>query len=209
MRNRAMIIIGFILIGSFWLTNHIISNHPLPPPAFASQSSPIDTDLDRFQWKGHPIHAGVVYELNTELADSNPLIAAVDVEGACDSNRFSEPPESINGLLSFKDPSEFGAGFFGYRYLGRSTDGKHVLLTECNGGGTGYFEDILIVKFSHDHVNDDGKLRDRILMTLVGHFTIGDRDDGKIEVRNDKLFIGKSRYRATDKVISLTNEIPG
>src|SRR5579872_6600480 len=39
-------------------------------------------------------------------------------------------------------------------------------------------------------------------------FVIGDRNDGKIEVRNDKLFIGKSRYRDTDKVISLTNEIP-
>ncbi len=46
-------------------------------------------------------------------------------------------------------------------------------------------------------------------MTLVGHFTLGDRDDGKVEVHNDQLFIGRSRYREADKTISLIEDIPG
>jgi hypothetical protein len=182
--------------------------HHVPPSALASESNPIDAELDRFQWRGHPIHPGVIYQLNTALSDSHPLIASVDLEGACDSQRFADPPESENGFLSYKNAAELGAGYFDYRHLGRSSDGKHVLLTACSGGGSGDFEDILIVKFSHDSLNDDGRLRDRIRMTLVGHFTLGDRDDGKVEVRDDNLFIGKSRYRDTDKVISLTKDVP-
>jgi len=209
MRKRDLIIAGFFVIGLFGLTNWIVRDHRVPPLALASESNPIDAELDRFQWRGQPIHPGVIYELNTDLSNNCPVVAAVDVEGACDSQQFVDPPKSSNGFLFYKDAKEFDTGGFGYKYLGRSTDGKHVLLTVCNGGGSGDFEDILIVKFSHDRLNDDGRSRDRIRMTLVGHFTLGDRDDGNVDVHNDDLFIGKSRYRDADKVISLTKDIPG
>ncbi len=83
--------------------------------------------------------------MGADLSDNKPVIAAVDLEGACESQRFADPPKSRNGFLFYEETKEFGGGF-GYKYLGRSSDGKHVLLTMEYGGGSGIFEDIIIVK---------------------------------------------------------------
>lgn len=209
MHKAAPLIAGFVVAGSLVVGHWAIGNRSVPLSAITSKPNSIDAELERFRWKGRPIHPGVIYEFNTDLSNNCPLVAAVDVDGACDSQRLFDPPKSRGGFLFYENATEFDTGSFCYKHLGRSTDGKHVLLTACNGGGSGDFEDILIVKFSHDRLNDDGRSRDRIRMTLVGHFTLGDRDDGKVEVLDDKLFIGKSRYRNADQVISLTRDIPG
>jgi hypothetical protein len=67
-----------------------------------------------------------------------------------------------------------------YRHLGVSPGGTHVLHTLSSGGGTGIFEDLLLVRFHKDRVRHDSEQRDRLLMTRVGNFILGDRDDGDI-----------------------------
>ena len=182
----------------------------LPANGPTPDAKAIDADLDKFCWRGRPIHPGVVYLLNYDVANVAAEVAAVDLQGACESQRVDLAPEKDHGYLRYKDPDEFGAeGSFAYKHLGRSTDGQHVLLTVSNSGGSGSFMDIQIVRFTRDRINEDGRVRDRVRMTLVGHFTLGDRDDGKVEVRSDKLIIGKSRYRDSEKVIDLKKDIPG
>ena len=58
------------------------------------------------------------------------------------------------------------------------------------------------IEFEKDEAyNIDGKLYSRLLMTVVRTFPLGDRDDGTVEVYDDRVVISKSRYREEETVI--------
>jgi hypothetical protein len=138
--------------------------------------------------------------LGIELSDSLPAIAAVDVEGCTESQQHPSAFTAREGWIRI---GLKGGGWFAYRHLGVSPGGTHVLHTQCSGGGTGVFEDLLLVRFHQDRIQQNGKPRNRLLMTSVGSFTLGDRDDGEIRFEGSRIVVGRSRYRKQNTIIPL------
>ncbi|MGB7161170.1 MAG: hypothetical protein WBD40_24125 [Tepidisphaeraceae bacterium] len=62
---------------------------------------------------------------------------------------------------------------------------------------------MLLVRFQRDRVRHDAEQHDRLLITSVGSFTLGDRDDGDVRVEGNRIVIGRSRYREQDTIIPL------
>ncbi len=137
-------------------------------------------------------------KLGNKLSDSLPTVAAVDVEGCKESE---QNPAAFTVRDKWVRIALTDGGWFDYQHLGVPPDGTHVLHTRSSGGGTGIFEDLLLIRFQWDRVRHDSEKRDRLLITSVGSFNLGDRDDGEIRCENTKVFVGRSRYREQDVII--------
>ena len=176
----------------------------LRQPVLAAATRPTSGDeLLNFEFHGQVIHPACVMKLGTELADMLPVVAAIDVEGCTESQQSPAAFAVRHGWVRIELA---GGGWFAYQHLGVSPDGIHVLHTQCSGGGTGVFEDLLMVRFNRDRVRQDNSQRDRLVMTSVGSFVLGDRDDGKIRFDRNRIVIGRSRYRTSEKVILLDED---
>lgn len=150
---------------------------------------------DGFTYRGEPIHPKLVEEFESWLSDDRPpSTVMVDVAAAFGSNEYSEAVEaSERGLLRYAS----GAAWYGYEHLGQMADGTHVLRTASSGGGSGIFHNLLFVRLREDEARTPtGHRYGRVLMEVVGHFVLGDRDDGTVELLGDRVEVSASRYRA-------------
>lgn len=154
------------------------------------------------------IHPGIVHLLEGWLYDSLPTIAAIDIEGAMNSNDFTneisiENIENRTTINSYKENESSIPETFGYEYIGVSPDGIHVLVTHYNGGGSGTFYTVLFLKFQSDQVMEykDSSviLRQRILLKCIGAKTLGDRYDGLVKLTGNQLIVGKRRHRYVEE----------
>jgi hypothetical protein len=152
-----------------------------------------------FALDGRPIHPKSVAPLVGDIADEQPVVAAVDLDGSA-RNKSNGAKVTVEIRTVTSQDSD---GFVAYRHIGTTPGGLHVLIVRVNGGGSGIFEDALWVKIVRDQVWEGGKKRDRIMLVRVGQFTLGDRDDGAVRLDGSTLFIGKSRYREKDTTIPL------
>lgn len=144
-----------------------------------------------FSVEGRPVNPACVRALAGPLEVRVPLVVAVDL-AAWDASDVRVIER--NGAFRI----EGDQGFFEYRYLGSTPAGTHVLVTAENTGGSGVFEDVLLMRFDEDFVLEDGQPRRRRLLRRVGAFTLGDRDDGLVELRGNQLVLGASRYRSKE-----------
>src|SRR5262245_65278803 len=96
-------------------------------------------------WRGAAVHPGCLRQLTTDLADSRPVVAAVDLEGCSKSNRFADAPEADGRILRWK-PDAGDRGFFQYEYLGTLSNGVLVVRTAESGGGSGIFQELLLLR---------------------------------------------------------------
>ena len=155
----------------------------------------------RFTYRGKPINPLAVQELLTWLSDTLPGPVAVDIEGTYDSNRyFGEYSVEKDGRVTIQvkdtkvNPTEDDKGSFSYKRLGTLANGIHVLETLDNGGGSGTFGTLLLVKFVVDDEYDvDGKKRNRLVMMRAGEISLGDRYAGRISVGPHEIQIGADR----------------
>jgi hypothetical protein len=100
----------------------------------------LQTELATFKFEGEPIHPACLLLLSTDLADSLPVCAAVDLQGCQQSNRFAiRVTTDESGWYRIADKELTGQGYFRYRYLGHAKDDIHVVETEINDGGSGVF----------------------------------------------------------------------
>jgi len=192
-----MIITGVILVQSV---------------VFAATEIPIDaalTEANRdFTYRGKPIHPGLVQEFSSWISDPGlPTTISVDVSAPHGNEYFSgdlSQGEGRNGCIDTKDSEgKKDGGSFCYERLGKLDNGLHVLETADSGGGSGVFMDLFFVRFSKGTgYTKEGEKYDRLLMSIVREYTLGDRDDGKIAVTGNKVIVGKSRYRK--KQVELT-----
>ena len=146
-------------------------------------------------WRGSPVHPGCIRELGTELADSQPVVAAVDLEGCRNSNKYASPYETEGRTLRVRDPGEDSRSYFEYEYLGALTTGVHVVQTVERGGGTGSFQGLLFLRVAKTTVLEDGKRRAREMLILVGSESLGDRDKTSVELSGDAVKIRRREFR--------------
>jgi hypothetical protein len=146
-------------------------------------------------WRGNPVHPGCIRELNTDLADSRPVIAAVDLEGCARSNRFASPPEVDGPVLRARDSGEGARGYFQYEYLGVLSTGVHVVRIVESGGGSGAFQGLLFLRIDTATVLEDGKVRAREMLVLRGSESLGDRDKAEVTLSGDSVTIRRREFR--------------
>lgn len=149
-------------------------------------------------WDGQPVHPGCIEELTTDLADSRPIVAAVDLEGCRRSNKYSASPEVDGGVLRWRDPANKGRGYFQYKYLGVLSSGVHVILVGASGGGSGFFQDLLFVRIRESWVLEDGQSRKRHILELVGSEGLGDRAKIAVTLKGDVVTIRKREFRGAE-----------
>jgi hypothetical protein len=146
-------------------------------------------------WHGTPIHPGCIEQLTTDLADSRPVVAAVDVEGCQASTRYSSPTESEGAIIRWRDPEGGGRGYFQYEDLGTLASGAHVLRVATSGGGSGVFQSLLFVRLEERPALEDGHTRKRVVLELVGSETLGDRAQATVTLRGDVVTIRRRVFR--------------
>lgn len=168
-----------------------------------------------FRLDGKPIHPGCLAEFAADASgDVFPRVMAVDVQACTQSEKYCLwALKTYQGILFYENTETKES--FGYRYLGRTPDGIHVLDTWENWGGTGYFTAAMFVVFETrgfaanapgpvpEGVGEKTASSERLVMRCLGQVGHGDRDDGRIELFGDTLLLGKSRYRDQDTFIDL------
>ena len=153
------------------------------------------TDLkelnESFTFRGKPVQPRAIEDLTTWISDKHPGPVAIDMEGTDDSNRFYGDIWQRDGMVGFNRPepdSVFEEGMFGYRHVGQLKNRCHVLNTVSNGGGSGYFESVLLVKFVNEIVYDDsGRGCRRVVMKQMGEIPLGDRVNAQVKVIGNKI----------------------
>lgn len=163
-----------------------------------------------FSYRGEPIHPFILKEFSNWLSDNRPpMITSVDLAAAFNSNRYQNSEVEKRGDWWFAEAGEMDSyESFGYRWLGKLESGVHVLETGSSGGGSGFFMDLMFIQFSEGEIFWENKKEKQLLMSIVGTYSLGDRYEGDIQIRGDKIFIPASAVQqgggANEKDIVLT-----
>ena len=175
----------------------------------AGMRAALDEANRNFTFNGKPIHPLLVKEFAIWLSDNtSPVTASVDVASAAKArNEYDSNAVIADGSrVRANSPDVYGSsgwtGFYQYERLGTLKNGLQVLRVSDCGGGSGVFQDLFFVKFTTDFAYDEkGDMYERLLMTVVREYTLGDRDDGSIEVNADEVIISASKYRSDPIVL--------
>lgn len=181
MKNPFLFLICMALIGT---------------PLFASEQ--MDEANASFTYKGKPIHPFLLHEFSNWLSDDRPpMITTVDVAAAFDTNKYQQSTIQLRDGCVFSEKREEDKGVplyesFDYQRLGRMANGIHVLETTENGGGSGFFMNVMLVRFSEGEIMLENKNEKQLLMSIVGTYRLGDRYEGKVEVFPNRVLIHAS-----------------
>jgi len=165
-------------------------------PSMASEQ--LDELNAKFTYKGKPIHPFLVGEFSNRLSDNRlPMVTTVDVSAAFDTNEYQQSDVKKNNDWWFVEHIEKDGDItlyesFDYHWLGKLADGTHVLETGYSGGGSGFFMDLMFIRFSKGGIFWEGKKEKQMLMSIVGTYRMGDRYNGDIKVYPNKVFIPAS-----------------
>ena len=168
---------------------HALSPWPILPP--------LEEANQTFHFRGEPINPRAVSDLLPWLSDTEPGPVALDVEGStADTNRYWAEVSTIAAgpwagatLATWQPwPGSDASKASAYQWLGRLDNGLHVLRLQLNTGGSGYFTDVLVVRFSSDREYDH-RDRERLVMTRVGQAVLGDRDSRVITLEGNVVII--------------------
>jgi predicted butyrate kinase (DUF1464 family) len=165
-------------------------------PCMASQQ--LDEANTKFTYNGNPIHPFVIREFSNWLSDNRPpMITTVDVAAAFGANKYQDSKVKKRDNWWFAESEGMDGDVrlhesFGYHWIGRLANGAHVLETGSSGGGSGFFMDLMFVKFSEGEIFWENKKEKQLLMTIVGTYSLGDRYEGGIKINGNKVFIPAS-----------------
>ena len=152
----------------------------------------------KFTYKDKPIHPFLIGKFSNWCSDYRPpILTTVDVSAAFDTNQYqlSEIKKQDNWLFSEKEWFDGDVRLyesFHYHWLGKMENDIHVLEVGVNGGGSGFFMDVIFVRFSEDEIMWEEKKEKQLLMSIMGIYSLGDRYDGDIEVYANKVVIPAS-----------------
>jgi hypothetical protein len=160
-----------------------------------------------FRFHSKPIHPLLIKQFEPWISDSRPPITVeVNLTAAWDSNEYSADFKTgSNGVVSVHLPD---SATYAYQHLGILRDDIHVLRTFDSGGGSGLFEALLFVRFrtGTTYLADGINQGQQVFLRVLRRFPLGDRDAAEVELKQDHVVVGKSRYRENPVVLNFGKE---
>lgn len=144
------------------------------------------------------IHPTIIKDMMCWLSDLGDQVVAINLVEAQGSNRYfgDIKVRELEGSHPYVEV-RVGRDDFGYRYVGQTSSGVHVLATSSSGGSA-TFRNLLLLKVEEDKgcsVDWDRKLvsldKRRLLLRKIGQISLGDRWGGELSVKGNELLIGK------------------
>ena len=152
----------------------------------------LDEARATFTYKGLRIHPVLVHKFFGWMSDdAPPVVVTVDVTAASRAKNEFDPAtvKVINKITqAMLSGSADEQEWFGYQYIGGLTNGTQVLETFYGGGGSGIFQDVVLVRFS---VTDE-----HLLMTVVAIQPLGDRTPCALSVSDDHIHVILDAFRS-------------
>jgi hypothetical protein len=155
------------------------------------------------------INPKIIEDISTALSDEGDQVVAINLTESQESNRYSETiisrwQDSEHPFVGYKgEKSEYDSRppAFSYQYIGTIDSNIYVLRTSDGGGGSGIFENLILVTIEKDYglgsYFGDNNYKDtisldheRTLIKKIGEIPLGDRFQGELQVKGNKIFIG-------------------
>lgn len=151
------------------------------------------------EWDPRTVSPAWLELLLTDLADTEPVAAAIDLDGAAASERFSGRVEEKGNTTWYRD--EETGGYFVSEHVGCTPEGVHVFRLDACYGGSGVFASLIFVTHQEDRVvSCDGRRRRHVLRSL-GEHPLGDRFAGTVSLKGNTVTI--SRHDGTEEEVAL------
>lgn len=162
-----------------------------------------------FYFNGKPIHPLLIKKFEPWVSDARPpIVTELNLTAAWESNEYAANFKTdADGTVSIAIPE---GGSFSYRPLGTARNGVHVLRTFSSEGGSGVFQAVLLLRTQTRiaYLADGIKTREQVFLQVLRRFPLGDRDDAEVIVKEDRVIIGKSRYRSDPVELKLDQSLP-
>jgi uncharacterized protein len=162
----------------------------------------------------------IINDLSVWQSDQGDQVVAINLTDSQGSNRYfgdvDTKRDGASTYVSFRTPGDTPGeqdAEFGYTHVGRTASGIDVLRTRESGGGTGIFEQLLLVKLERSETGGELKStgaktgiftfkKPRLLLRKLGEIGLGDRWNGDIKITGDQISIGKDRGVLSDLELS-------
>ena len=156
-----------------------------------SQNSSEDLKIihDKFEYKNKPIDPKLLQEFLPWLSDGGSIVTSVNIAEAYGTDEYSYYNAKItenNGAVRF---TYNDGNYTEYEWLG--TLDIHLLTITQGGGGTGRFNDLMLVNFDINPKKQDRNLN----MNIVGLYPLGDRMKYEIITCKNKIFVENELYK--------------
>jgi hypothetical protein len=157
-----------------------------------------------FTIRGKPVPPEIFADFgDADLADSGAIRVTIDLLAALGSNLYGdEITASPGGWISQKKTVADGAQKLteetSYKFDGVTRNGLLVVTAAFSGGGSGDFFTLHILDAAASRAFDsEGKLYDRLNLTIVRSIPLGDRWDGDVKIAGDRIAITAEPHEPT------------
>ena len=169
-------------------------------------AEPLDELRKTFTVDDKPVPPEIFADFgDADLADSGPIVVAIDARAATGSNRYADPIRKQGRWIVQTKPSDKtlnGAEETAYECIGATRDNLLVLVASYNGGGSGTFYTLHILDAAAAPAFDaDGKRYERLNLTVLRSVPLGDRWEGEIAISGNAVRI-KSSHEGPAKGIA-------
>ena len=147
----------------------------------------------------------IIQDLSSWESDSGDQTVSVNLTQSQDSNKYSGDINTKNAaagppyVFIISKDSDGETGEFGYQYVGRTSANIIILRTSSASGGSGVFENLILLTVREDRgIRADWVNKtimsgsQRVILDKRGEIPLGDRWDGELKVEGDSLFIGRA-----------------
>lgn len=182
----------------------VIAEEQVKPVRLPAIPSPQTEVQPSFFFDHQPfVSPKIVQDLSVWISDRGDQVVAINLLESQDKNRYfgdiQVGKSRADGKYPFVSVEEKDKkSEFGYQYIGTTTDGVIVLFTSDWGGGTGHFENLILLVLEKDKGIDIDwekqvvkKGHERLLIKKLGEIALGDRWRGELSVKGNRVFIGK------------------
>ena len=157
-------------------------------------------------YKKNPLHPEILSDLLPLYSDSGDIIISINLTDAFDSNQYccEDFKTKLNdGKASVRLDYPNEKGFLIYSYLGVTDNGALVIKIMQNGGGSGVFSSLLIIKVkkrlgaNFDLYNSEGVYFDKqqIVIEKLLSIALGDRQETSIKINGNSISINDSTIK--------------